>query len=140
MTISGTDVYFAGQDGQKAVYWKNGVENVLPISGIGGYASAMTLVGTDLYFAGVDFRSAVYWKNGVETTLPLRGVSSDYSNVTAMTADGTDIYIAGVQGSVVDPATNDNYNIPLYWKNGAVHTLPVINKGGNVTGLAIASK
>ncbi len=139
MSISGTDVYFAGQDGQQAAYWKNGVEYVLPMNSNVGYVSAMAISGTDVYFAGVDFRSAVYWKNGIETTLPLTS-GSNYSDVTAMTADGTDIYIAGDERSV-DITASTSSSIPEYWKNGTVHTLAVTNKGGgNVTGLAIAGK
>ena len=96
--------------------------------------------GTTLYFAGIDGPNAVYWKNGIETTLPLSANSSNYSNVTAIVADGTDVYIAGVESSI-NPITNNNYNIPEYWKNGIVHTLPVTNNGsGNITGLAIASR
>lgn len=140
MAISGTDVYFAGQDGANAVYWKNGIETALPMNTASGYVSAMTISGTDVYFAGADSHNAVYWKNGVESTLPMSSSSSGYCIVSAMAANGSDIYIAGTEGSV-NTATGSNYNIAEYWKNGAVYTLPVMNKGGgSVTGLAIASK
>jgi len=140
MSVSGTDVYFAGQDAQEAVYWKNGVEYVLPMNNYVGVVTAMAVSGTDVYFAGTDFRSAVYWKNGVETVLPLSSNSSNYSTVSAMTTDDADIYIAGYEMSG-DPSTNTSYNTPEYWKNGTVHTLPVTSTGGaSVTALAITRK
>lgn len=140
MSVSGTDVYIAGQDGQEAVYWKNGVEHVLPMNGYVGAVTAMAVSGTDVYFAGTDFRSAVYWKNGVETTLPLSNGGSAYSFVTGMAAGGSDIYIAGWEMSG-NPVTNDNYDTPEYWKNGTVHTLPVTSAGGaSVTAMAIAGR
>ena len=138
IAVSGSDVYFAGQDGQAAVYWKNGVEHILPMNSNVGGVTAMAVSGTDVYLAGTDFRSAVYWKNGVETTLPLSNSGSNNSFVYGMAVDGTDIYIAGWEMSG-DPVANNNYNTPEYWKNGTVHTLPVTSaSGASVTAMAIA--
>ncbi len=141
MFISGTDVYFAGQDGQKAVYWKNGVENFLPMNSNVAYAGAMAISGTDVYFAGVDFRSAVYWKNGVETTLPLASGSSTSSSIAGIAVVGSDVYIAGNEANVNWSNGAFSANVAEYWKNGVVHTLPLTTSGaGTVSAIAVVSQ
>lgn len=140
MAISGTDVYFAGMDDNKPVYWKNGVEYVLPMTGSSGSVTAMAISGTDIYFAGTDFRNAVYWKNGVETFLPTSSGSISYSIVSSIAIDGTDVYIAGGEGTI-DASGANSYGIAEYWKNGAVHSLPIASAiGGYTTGMAIVRK
>ena len=78
--VSGRDIYIAGmvettnQMINNAVYWKNGVETVLPSSGTNAYATSVYVSGDDVYVAGYEFnkdqpRYAVYWKNGVEVKL-----------------------------------------------------------------------
>jgi hypothetical protein len=49
VAVSGTDVYVAGNSPHGAVYWKNGVEQVLSST---GQAYAITSAGSDLYVAG----------------------------------------------------------------------------------------
>jgi hypothetical protein len=57
-----------------AVYWKNGVETVLPHSAANSFASSIYVSGNDVYVAGYEYdtgqaKYAVYWKNGVEVKL-----------------------------------------------------------------------
>ena len=78
--VSGNDVYVAGmvettnQMINNAVYWKNGVETVLPTTGANAFATSIYVRGDDVYVAGYEYnknqpRYAVYWKNGVEVKL-----------------------------------------------------------------------
>ena len=78
--VSGKDVYIAGMDEttnqmiNNAVYWKNGVETVLPSSAANAFASSIYVSGDDVYIAGYEYNNgqpkyAVYWKNGVEVKL-----------------------------------------------------------------------
>jgi hypothetical protein len=78
--VSGKDLYIAGmvettnQMINNAVYWKNGVETVLPSSAANAFASAIHVSGNDVYVAGYEYNKgqpkyAVYWKNGVEVKL-----------------------------------------------------------------------
>jgi len=70
-------LYFAGADGNNAVYWENGVEHTLP-STKGAEVRSISVSGADVYFTGdegpgveVSYPGpAVYWKNGVEYTIP----------------------------------------------------------------------
>lgn|GEM_PF-965489 len=78
--VSGNDVYVSGmvvttnQMINNAVYWKNGVETVLPSSAANAFASSIYVSGNDVYVAGYEYNKdqpkyAVYWKNGVEVKL-----------------------------------------------------------------------
>jgi hypothetical protein len=78
--ISGNDLYIAGMVEttnsmiNNAVYWKNGVETVLPHSAANSFASSIYVSGHDVYVAGYEYdkdqpKYAVYWKNGIEVKL-----------------------------------------------------------------------
>jgi len=78
--VSGSDIYIAGmvetsnQMINNAVYWKNGVETVLPSSAANAFASSIFISGNDVYVSGYEYNAgqpkyAVYWKNGVEIKL-----------------------------------------------------------------------
>ena len=78
--VSGQDLYIAGMVEttnsmiNNAVYWKNGVETVLPHSAANSFASSIYVSGNDVYVAGYVYdkdqpKYAVYWKNGVEVKL-----------------------------------------------------------------------
>ncbi len=86
------DVYIAGVDNGQAVYWKNGIETVLP--GQGGIAYAIALSGTDVYVGGSVPGSkgpmATIWVNGQATTL-----TSDLSQVNAIAVANGNVYAAG---------------------------------------------
>ena len=77
---SGKDLYITGMVEttnsmiNNAVYWKNGVETILPHSAANSFASAIYVSGDDVYIAGYEYdtgqpKYAVYWKNGVEVKL-----------------------------------------------------------------------
>jgi hypothetical protein len=61
-------------------YWKNGIENDLPLNGdLYGNANTIFVNGADVYVCGQTTSGAVYWKNGVETIL-----GSDYGSVSSI--------------------------------------------------------
>ena len=65
-----TDVYVAGYNNGKIVYWKNGVETTLATAALGfGTAYSMVVSGKDVYVAGEHNSNAVYWKNGDKKVL-----------------------------------------------------------------------
>ncbi|WP_426667376.1 IPT/TIG domain-containing protein [Mucilaginibacter sp. McL0603] len=114
--------YFAGDD----VYWRNGIESVLPRTGTYALIKTILTSGTDVYLGGSDVpdsRHPVYWKNGVESMLP---TTSNQGEVTTSVISGTDIYFAGYDG-----------NVPVYWKNGVENPLPYISAGALVNTMAI---
>jgi len=108
ITVSGTDVYVAGQSGDGyATYWKNGVAVKLSPHGI---TNAIAVSGEDVYVAGGTVLGATYWKNGVATVFT--GNLLDY-NINSIAVNGNDIYVVGyIQ------ASDGNNNIATYWKNG----------------------
>lgn len=64
------DVYAAGYNDGKVVYWKNGVEITLSTSiYFDETAWGIVVSGSDVYVAGKKKSNAVYWKNGVENFL-----------------------------------------------------------------------
>ncbi|HEY5369869.1 MAG TPA: hypothetical protein VIJ75_12855 [Hanamia sp.] len=61
-------------------YWKNGIENDLPLNGDSyGNASTVFVNGSDIYVCGNIGSGAVYWENGIETKL-----GSDYGSVSSI--------------------------------------------------------
>lgn len=116
------DVYVAGSDGGKAVYWKNGTEVVLP----GGLmATGIVAIGTNVYVCGYGSGPvAQYWLNGVLTNL------SDGTNpvmASGIAVSGTDVYIAGTEGLI--------FRTAVYWKNGVATSLGL----GVATGIAVST-
>jgi hypothetical protein len=105
--LDGDDVYIAGSDLGKAVYWKNGQKNVL--SSNTSSASSIFIYNSDIYIAGVDDGKAVYWKNGQKTTL-----STNASVATSIFIFNGDVYVAG---------SDSNYAV--YWKNDIKNILDV---------------
>jgi hypothetical protein len=62
------------------VYWKNGIENDLPLNGdLYGNVNTIFVNGADVYACGQTTSGAVYWKNGVEMVL-----GSDYGSVSSI--------------------------------------------------------
>jgi hypothetical protein len=124
-------LYFAGSDGEKAVYWKNGVEYTLP-STFGARVSSISVSGPDVYFAGfegpgteVSFPGpAVYWKNGIKYTFSYlnsvpNSTSSNYFSldlVSNIVFHAGDIYIGSTNNSLAN-----------YWINGVKHVMPTIS-------------
>ncbi|SDE93796.1 hypothetical protein [Chitinophaga filiformis] len=113
ITVSATgDVYITGYIGryvETAVYWLNGVLNILP----GGELTGQAVVASngDVYVPNPDYRS--YWKNGNLNTLnTLPGYA--YYNALGLAVDGTDVYVVG---STLLGA--DTGKVAMYWKNNA---------------------
>lgn len=80
--VSGSDVYIAGSyfgnsansGSLKPAYWKNGMEQVLPLNNATeGQANSIFVSGSDVYVAGATSAGAVLWKNGVTTLLGTNG-------------------------------------------------------------------
>jgi hypothetical protein len=138
--MSGSDMYVFGTTygppapgGGKPVYWKNGsAANVISMPGGTDYIAAnMTLSGSDIYFAGSADQQPndvsgvpIYWKNGTGTLLPLpNGVSN--GSAEYIVVSGSDVYIAGAEVDAEKVYANIDPVIPLYWKNGALVSLPL---------------
>ena len=118
--IPGTNNY-----GAKAIYWKNGVINVLSTTGFKGSADNIYSFNGDVYIVGSEQGPnqtwlTVYWKNGVKTTLPLTG-SYTSSRGTSIFIDNSNIYTVGQMR--YSNSTNLNYSNAAYWKNGTVNLL-----------------
>jgi hypothetical protein len=129
------DVYVTGwgskaNGGFKAIYWKNGVINVLTAQANKGYAHGIFSVNSDVYITGSDgvnaMDKAVYWKNGVITTLPNTGIYTKGVGQSVF-IDNTDIYTAGYVG--YSNAQLYYFNAAV-WKNGTINLFTnYINNG-----------
>jgi hypothetical protein len=116
MLTVGNDLYIAGLDSLgDAVYWKNGVMNVVT-NDFSSPVYCLAVSGTDVYIGGSDaLNHAAYWKNGVKTVLQ---ASAYATSVWYLFVDGMDVYAVG--NLVVNGA-----NAPAYWKNGVQVNLPL---------------
>ena len=124
-------LYFAGSDGDKAVYWENGVEHLLP-STLGARVNFISVSGSDVYFVGfegpgteVSFPSpAVYWKNDVKYTFSYLNsvINSNSSNFSSLDLVSNVVFSGG---NTYIGVTNDN--TAEYWINGAKHAEPTID-------------
>ena len=112
--VSGSDVYVAGHENNKAVLWKNGIMQHLTDGTNNTVAKSVFVSGNDVYVAGYRYTSwqlndyiAVFWKNGVEQNLiyDVKYRSTAYS----VFVSGSDVYVAG---SVNQKAA--------LWKNGTI--------------------
>lgn len=115
--VSGSDVHVIGNNGQQAIYWKNGVATAMEE---GTKLSAITVAGADVYMAGYQINEAgmyvaTYWKNG--KAVPLTdGERSAEANAIAVT--GNDVHVAGF---AISDAGNE---VAMYWKNNQPVILP----------------
>lgn len=133
----GTDVYFAGADSaEDAVYWKNGILNVVaPYRGRGStvpHVSCIYVSGSDIYVGGM-YNQAVYWENGIANFLQHRTTDSSFvSSIASIFVSGNDVYTTGYLIPLfVPPGVNIG---PAYWKNGVENDLSVNGAGnGNTT-------
>ena len=126
--VDGDDIYIAGtmgagsySDPNVAIYWKNGMPNVLQAPG-SNYASASTIAVSsgNIYIGGFNSvfdgysgnKLAVYWKNGVYNALTTSNEAQ--SQVNSIVINNEDIYCAGYTGSFK----------AVYWKNGNETIIP----------------
>jgi hypothetical protein len=86
--IVGNNIYMCGALGNRAYYWKNGVQTKLSDSS--SYAHGIAVNGADVYIVGKENDKAVYWKNGIKTIL-----SNESSGAYDIAISGSDIYIVG---------------------------------------------
>ena len=118
----GNDMYINGdieiaQNTYRAVYWKNGVQTILPQSAAGVFLSISCGIdinnANDVYVAGgvhgAQVGYPVYWKNGVE--IPVTGFTP-----SSIKVNGNDVYMVGNSYGITPNA--------VVWENGVVATLP----------------
>lgn len=121
ITVSGNDVYVAGNINYAALYWKNGVAVSLTNGkDSNSGAEAIVIAGNDVYVAGSENNTsgisvAKYWKNGVGVALS-NGTSN--AEARAIVVVGTDVYVAGYEYDL-----NNSHVSAKYWKNGQAITL-----------------
>jgi len=121
ITVSGSDIYIAGENDGVGTVWKNGVA----AGSYTNYSVSLTavrriaVVGSDVYISGKDY----LLKNGISQPLSVNG--NNTTNIIALTADSSDVYLLFKMNN---PSGNpqDYYYL---WKNGTItyHTLPPIN-------------
>ena len=133
-TTKQTDVYAAGYNNGKIVYWKNGVETTLATADPGlGMAYSIAVSGTDVYVAGIHNSNAVYWKNGVK--IPLYTEAYVYPTARAIAVNGGDVYVTGIEVS------NNTGQNAFIWKNGVKTVLSPVSNNTTMrvgTGIALA--
>jgi hypothetical protein len=132
VAVHGNDLYVTGStiypnNGFRGiVYWKNGVENHLAVSG--GTASGIVITGNnDIYISGDDqtgSNHAMYWKNGTEVML------ASSATTTCIVVSGNDVYVGGM-------ISNGTHNVAVYWKNGVQVTLTDGVTDAEVNGITI---
>lgn len=149
----GQDIYFYGTasntDGsQQPFYFKNGVLHSLPLSTSDGklrltnawlYKTQRPVVGHDIYLYGMGFNSSgqypICYRNGVLYALPtatrdgrLQAGSIHFTDVgfgpSQGFAVGNNAYIYGVGED------HSGQQHPIYYKNGALHVLPMTTTDG----------
>lgn len=104
--VDGSDLYFAGQRGNRAAYWRNGVVTELT-SDFTAKATSIYVTGKDIYVAGYsNARGASYWKNGEEFPL------SNCNYTTSIYVENGNVYVSGVG------PTEHLTEVAKYWKNG----------------------
>jgi hypothetical protein len=144
IALSGGDVYIAGTDSPSAtspsaaVYWKNGVETTLAVSGLaanstatGAFANSIALdnnnnvyVGGSVYLNSeiapnsyFDTSVASYWENG---TLSLLGSPLTFSESYGIAVAGGDVFVAGDLCAIPAAGANPQpgCSVATYWENG----------------------
>jgi hypothetical protein len=121
----------------KALYWKNGVMNLIPTAaGVNTGATGLFINNTDIYLTGYEdllngpgTGTGVYWKNGVKTTLALPP-SYTKSSAYFIFVDNNDVYVAGDLRHQ-DQLQNIYYSNATYWKNNSINLLTNYSTSGN---------
>ena len=107
-------IYLAGNNGDTAIFWKNGTAERLS-SGIGSsQANQVAVSGGNVYIAGNDLNAgtdvAALWKQGTPDFFPIRS-GTLVSAANSVFISGSDVYAAGMEiigGNLYATA----------WKNG----------------------
>lgn len=96
ITINDKDIYITGEDKGQAVYWKNGMKNILPNDGPGS-AGKMTFHNGNQYIIGTNYLKQVVWKNGaIFKSLP-RASATDSILYYGMIMHQDDLYYTRVE-------------------------------------------
>jgi Carboxypeptidase regulatory-like domain len=137
--VSNGDVYVNGVgynnlNESTAMYWKNGVINVLPNLISNSRTSNLFINNGDLYFSGEDNNTAVFWKNGIKTVLNISTPYS-YGYSKSIFVDNNDVYVVGkISFSSITPTVN--YSNAIYWKNNNPNILTSNNTNGSSSSLS----
>jgi hypothetical protein len=131
-TQSPVQTVIVGNNEDDAVYWINGIRNVLPRTSArrSDFARArdVAISNSNIYIVGIEvngsYSYAVYWLNGVKNVLPQSGNGADASGIAI---SGSNIYIVGSDG---DDA--------VYWLNGVRNVLPRSGNGAGTSDIAIS--
>jgi hypothetical protein len=119
--VSNNNVFIAGKDSTRAVYWKDGTEIMLNTTNAKGHydystANSIFIAGNDIYVAGSHGPNAVYWENGVEvylTNIISPGDLYGYEKANSIYVSDGNAYVVGA-GYYVGAV----FPMPRYWKNG----------------------
>ncbi|MGQ0738209.1 MAG: hypothetical protein ACT4OJ_04040 [Bacteroidota bacterium] len=143
--ISGNDVYvtcyeYESPNPEQIRLWKNGTVVTVPSSVLGAVPYCLFVNGADVYIGGFEregtpssnYGVAKYWKNGTAVTASSSTTGSNI--VRSIYVDGTDVYVAGVVGSVTSTTS------PVIWKNGAAYPLTGIGANPNGEVLSVFVK
>lgn len=123
VAVSGTDVYVAGADEERATLWKNGKPATLGPRGVPSWARAVALAGDDVLVAGNAWSGAggngvaMIWKNGRGTALTDGAFEACAIGIAVA---GKDVYVAGYE-------SNGRVRVAKVWKNGKA--LPPLSDG-----------
>ena len=144
---SSGNLYIAGTVSSSTVEtpccWKNGTLYTLPISSgnIQGVGNGVALDSAgNVYVAGYMLNATsytpCYWKNGTLTTLPIGSGNVNGFSYGVGVGSGGNSYIVGTVSSSTGSLPGDTTNMPCYWKNGTLYTLPIDT--GNTYGVTSA--
>ena len=143
VAVNDTNLYFGGAANlggaanfASATYWKNGSrtflndakDNSAVINGVAFSVTDMYAVGSEITIANNKYLASL-WKNGHQTYLTDVSIAS---NASSILINGNDIYVGGGYTSTVIGGTSTN--IPAYWKNGVLQTLPTDVSYGSING------
>lgn len=135
------NIYLAGNDktgdGSLPCFWKNDTRTNLPNTA-GGNANSIVVDGQNLYVAGRSWTdnaqtrfSPCYWLNGTRKDLPLLDVRGNGMAKSILAFNGT-VYVAGTCSDSLEFFGNSGWrNIPVYWKNGQIIQLEMLDGFGN---------
>ncbi|MFI5153535.1 MAG: hypothetical protein ACHQET_09395 [Chitinophagales bacterium] len=89
IVLDGSDIYVAGNDGNRAVYWKNQVPVYLTDGVMPASARSIAISGNDVCVAGNIGTLAKYWKNEIPATV------GDSTYLSGIAVAGGNVYVIG---------------------------------------------